>query len=254
MRLLLVVPPGILAAGGMHLLIAHFSPGEEDALLPFSALLGVVVVLVAWYFTRFAPRCTYVGEDGMATLTLRGRRDAQPSAKVLRFADAAELRASQTRHYLNCVYTGTEYDYRWQDPTGRALLRLKGKYMGQNRPPKAGSPFHFAAAAEVAWCVHYLARAQEQLEREGSIAFRVDSRRVVRVGPGFMEFHFGGEPVRVTQEEIREVSLGNGQFSFVHKDAKWYRSAGKYRFEYGNMANGKVFFLVLEKLMGYSWE
>jgi len=88
------------------------------------------------------------------------------------------------------------------------------------------------------------------LEIDFSFWFR---GRVVRVGPGFMEFHFGGEPVRVTREEIGAVSLAGGQFSFKHKDAKWYRSAGKFNFPYGQMANGKVFFLVLEKLMGYRW-
>jgi len=80
------------------------------------------------------------------------------------------------------------------------------------------------------------------------IAFRVDAagKRVVRVGPGFLEFHFGDGPVRVTGEEMGKVSLDQGHFSILHKDAKWYRSAGKYRFQYGAMANGK-------ELMGLRW-
>jgi hypothetical protein len=172
---------------------------------------------------------------------------------VLRFVDAAELRASQTRQFVNGVYAGTEYDFRWSDASGRELLRLKGTHRGKDGTPKPGDAFHFAAAAEVAWSVHYLERAQAQLEKEGSIAFRVDGRRVVRVGPGFMEFHFGDEPVRVAAEEMGDIGLGDGQFSFKHKDAKWYRSAGKYRFQYGAMANGKVFFLVMDKLMGVRW-
>ena len=41
----------------------------------------------------------------------------------------------------------------------------------------------------------------------------------------------------------------SGQFRIVHKDAKWFSRAGKFGFDYGRMANGKVFFL-----MGYRWD
>jgi hypothetical protein len=87
----------------------------------------------------------------------------------------------------------------------------------------------------------------------GYIQFRVDKRRFVRVGQGFLEFYFGDQPERVTQEDIASVSLSSGQFSFKHKDARWYSRAGKYSFPYGSMANGKVFFLAPDKLMGYTW-
>ena len=136
----------------------------------------------------------------------------------------------------------------------REHLKLTGTHRGKDGPPKPFDPFHFAASGEIAWSLHYLARAQAQLEREGSIPFRVDAKRVVRVGPGFMEFHFGGEPVRLTPADIAAVNLSQGTFSFKGVDAKWYSRAGKYNFNYGSMANGKVFFLALEKLMGYRWD
>jgi hypothetical protein len=101
-----------------------------------------------------------------------------------------------------------------------------------------------------------LARAERQLQDEGSIAFRVDAKRTVRVGPAFIEFHFGGGgdgPARVARDEIASVSLGQGIFAFKHKDARWYRSAGTYTFSYGEMSNGKVFLLALERHMGYRW-
>ena len=43
-------------------------------------------------------------------------------------------------------------------------------------------------------------------------------------------------------------------FQFKHKDAKWYKLSGKYSFQYGSMANAKVFLLALEKLVGYQWK
>jgi hypothetical protein len=74
------------------------------------------------------------------------------------------------------------------------------------------------------------------------------------VGPGFLEFHFGGEPVRVSKPEIASVTLGAGRFSFKHKDAKWFSQAGKYTFNYGAMGNAQVFLLALDSLMGYRWK
>ena len=226
---------------------------NRPALAIIAALIGAGIAALVWYATRFTHRCTYVGEDGIAIFDLVGQRDGQLTSQVLLFTDASGLRARQTRHFVNSVYRNTTYDYRWTDSVGRGLVRLAGTYVGKDRPPKAGDPFHLAAAAEVAWSIHYLARAQSQLQEEGSITFHVGGHRIVRVGLGFMEFHFDGEPVRVHRDEIASVTLGRGTFAFKHKDAKWYRSEGKYRFQYGEMANGKVFFLALDKLMGYRW-
>lgn len=154
---------------------------------------------------------------------------------------------------MNGAYRKTSYDFRWVDERGRRVAQLTGEYVGLDRLPRAGDLFNFVAAAEVAWSLHALARAEQQLQEEGSTPFRVDETRTLRVGPGFIEFHFGDEPVRVHRDEIGSVSFGGGVFSFKHKDAKWYRSAGKYSFGYGDMANGKVFLLALDKLMGYRW-
>jgi hypothetical protein len=253
LRLLVSLVPGTLVTLAI-LWAAVDPPFNADPVQQGLALAaGVALAAIIWYFTRFSHRCSYVGEDGIALFTLRGRRDAQPSPQVMRFEEVAELCAPQTRHYLNGVYAGTEYDFRWRDAAGKQRMRLKGRYVGQNKPPRAGDAYHFAAAAEAAWSNHFLARAAGELERTGAIPFRIEGKGGLRVGPGFIEFHFGDEPVRVTSEEIANVTLGDGQFSFVHKDAKWYRSAGKYRFPYGGMGNGRVFFLALEKLMGYQW-
>jgi hypothetical protein len=130
---------------------------------------------------------------------------------------------------------------------------MKGSYRQRKKGLKAGEPFRLLQAAEIAWSVHYLERANQVLTTEGSIPFRVDKHRVVRVGPSFLEFHFGGDPVRLQREDIASVNLGNGTFQFKHKDAKWYSLSGKYSFQYGTMANGRVFLLALEKLMGYQW-
>lgn len=229
------------------------SRADRESLAIVAYVVAGILFFLILLATRFKAVCSYVGERGVARFTLSGSRQAQPKSEVLVFEQAEELHAGQTRHYHNGIYTGTTYDYYWNGPDGRRLFRLKGQHRGNKNLPKRGSPFHFANAAELAWSRHYLARADRQLQSEGSIAFPVDKSRVVRVGPGFMEFHFGEAPVRLTRDEFASVNLSGGQFSFKHADAKWYSRAGKYSFSYGRMANAKVFIIALEKLMGYRW-
>ena len=228
-------------------------PAEREVYQALGLAVAVGALGITLLLTRFKAKCTFVAEDGIACFTLKRRREAQPKAQVLLFGDAHELRARQTRHYINGVYTGTAYDYTWTDRAGKRLWRSQGSYRQRKKGLRPGEPFRFIQAAEIAWSVHYLARAQQVLRSEGAIPFPVDKRRVVRVGPGFLEFRFGGEPVRLERNDIASVSLGGGTFQFKHKDAKWYSLSGKYSFQYGNMANGRVFLLALEKLMGYRW-
>ena len=248
---------GILAGGvfvfGGYYLGRNSSQDDRQVFQMIGYFLGAGALGITLLVTRFKVICSFVGEDGTASFTLKGRRDEKPKAQLLQFAQVEELRAKQTRQYINGVYTGTVYDYCWTGPGEQRLWRVKGSYRQRKKGLRAGEPFRFVQAAEIAWSVYYLERANKVLSTEGSIPFRIDSRRVVRVGPGFLEFHFGGEPMRLTREDIASVSLGSGTFQFKHKDAKWYSLSGRYSFQYGNMANARVFLLALEKLMGYRW-
>jgi len=223
----------------------------------FVRVVGVVVglglFLLVMLLTRFKAVCTYVGEKGAARFSVKGSPSARPRYELLVFSQASEVHTKQTRVIRNGSYSGTFYDYWWAGPQGRMLFRLNGRHTGNQGPPRQGDPWHFAHAAEVGFTSQYLDTVQQQLQTEGSIPFRVDHARWLRVGPGFLEFHFGGEPARVNRDDIASVSLDNGQFSFKHKDAKWYSSQGKYSFAYGQMANAKVFLLALDKLLGYRW-
>jgi len=253
-RLIMAVAVGgaILVAMGT---IAWFISDRSDAgsVRWLSYLLAPAGVIIVLFLTRFRATCSYVGVEGVERARVKRSLSAPPTIDRLIFSAASELHAAQTRHFVNGVYTGTTYDYSWNDQEGNRLLRLKGKYQGKKKPPKAGDRFHFGSAAEIAWSIHFLKRAEEHLKTAGSIPFRVDKKRWIRVGPGFLEFHFGGDPVRVTREEIAKVTLGSGRFAFKHKDAKWFSSEGKYNFRYGAMANARVFLMALDRLMGYRW-
>jgi len=119
--------PAAAVFGIVWVLTQGMRPSERESLrIIGGGMGGAVALLVAWYYTRFKHHCTYVGEGGAGLFELRGSRDRTPSTKVLRFADAADLRASQTRQFINGVYAGTVYDFRWTDAAGRERLRLKG--------------------------------------------------------------------------------------------------------------------------------
>lgn len=215
-----------------------------------SALVAFVLgPVLALYFTRFRVSCAYVGQLGAIRYTLRGDLQAKPTTEALLFEQAAELRTAQTRHYLNGAYTGTHYTFNWTNPQGRRVLLLKGKHMGQNGDPKSGDPYYFANASEIAWSMYLLNRADAELAQNGSLQFRIDAKKAVIVGPGFIEFHFNGRVDRCDAPDIKSITLNQGQFAIQHRDAKWYSSKGKFSFPYGIMPNARLFLLVLDRFL-----
>jgi len=245
LRILLVLIT--LGVGGI------FASSTEDTTQIVVIVVAVVVAWFAWAATSFSHFVTYVGDEGVARINLSGGRTGERKTELLRFADAVGLLTSTTHHSTNGSYQHTTYTYTWKDRTARDVFSISGQYNRDNIPPTDG--VNYARSAEIAWSQRQLKICFEQLEREGSIAFPLASGKVVRVGPGFLEFHgFQKEVVRVTKQEIAKVTLGGGDFFFKHVDAKWYSGKGKFEFSYANMSNARLFLLVLEKLMGYRWD
>ena len=182
--------PPSLVVGGMML-----AKIDEPAI---EILICLVWLPLAWYFTRFIRKCSFVGVNGIARVNCKGNRHKIDKREMFLFQDACDLRTSQTRMYHNGVYTGTTYSFIWSDPQGRKAFKLNGFYMGEKKPPKPKDPFHFAESAETWWSVWLLNRAQEELERQGSIRFRLGGENFVAVGPGFIELGLKGnvQPLR----------------------------------------------------------
>jgi hypothetical protein len=254
-RLIVALLVGGVGFGFFYLIaIQEDDRSDRQMFTIIGAVSGVIAFLIALVLAKFKATCSYVGDSGVATAIVRGNRGNPPKVELLVFNNAAELKASQVRQSVNGIYTGTNYNYIWNDFDGRKIFQLKGSYNAKKGAvPKSKSPYHLARMAEIAWSQVLLDRADLCLKEEGSIPFQIDSKRLVRVGPGFIEFHFGGEAVRVTKDDIAKVTLGSGTFSFQHKDAKWFSRQGKFSFPYGQMANAKVFLITLDKLMGYRW-
>jgi len=82
-RLLILLLPAAAVFGIVWVLTQGMRPSERESLrIIGGGMGGAVALLVAWYYTRFKHRCTYVGEGGAALFELRGSRDRTPSAKV----------------------------------------------------------------------------------------------------------------------------------------------------------------------------
>jgi hypothetical protein len=67
--------------------------------------------------------------------------------------------------------------------------------------------------------------------------------------------HVDGEHATIKVEELGGISLSGGELTVRHKDAKpgflGFGRSGIFTFTYASIANARVFFLALEKLMGY---
>ncbi len=216
-------------------------------------ILGLIGFWIVYLVTSFKHTCTFVGTKGLARYTIKGSREAEPTEELLEFDHVTDLFTGQTRHYTNGAYTGTHYFFRWDGPDGKHRLHLTGTFHSEPGNPVAKDPYHFAQAGEIAWSIHLLDQLQADLDKHGSVEFRVNRNDAVRVGIGFMEFCFGNGEERLDGEELQHISIAGGTFSFKTADAKWYSSKGKFSFNYANMANARCFLLVLNNLLGITF-
>jgi len=218
--------------------------------LPVIAVLSLApFLLFVWSITRFRHVSGFIGRVGAVRYTVTGRVTNRKKVEFIVFAEAAELRTKLTRRYLNGMYTGTKYTYTWVDFNGEPKLALSGRFDDSGRRPEPKNAFNFAEAAEIAWSNFQLRRADQELAQRGSLCFQVGYNKIVLIGPGFIEFHFGGRVDRCEAGDIKSIQLQNGQFSIQHRDARWFSSKGKFSFPYGEMGNARVFLFAVERFL-----
>ncbi len=207
------------------------------------AILFASLSLVAWFLTRFSGSCSFVGGTGACRFTCKGNRNRVSRKDLFLFEEAAELRTSQTRHYHNGIYTGTQYKFSWTDETGRVIFKLSGTYRGEKAPPKPKDPFHFAVSTEAAWTVHILGRLSQEKEETGLARFRLSGNNWVAVGDGHLQISRKGIVERLEFAEIGDVSIDSGVVKIKRVDAKegWFSSTGVHKFPYDSMANFQAF-------------
>jgi tetratricopeptide (TPR) repeat protein len=212
--------------------------------------LGLIGTLGGWGSTEFSHSCTYVGQLGVARYVCKKRRDHITDQRTLLFPWVTELRTSVTRRYRNSVYQGTDYSHAWSDAKGAVHFVIAGTYANEKGAPKDPTDYyHFALAAETTWSYYLLERADEELRRAGYLHFTLAGNDYVRVAPDWIELSFHGKQERRAASDIATVSLSQGQFTIKTADASgWFFKKGVFSFEYGKMANVRLFLLALEKL------
>jgi hypothetical protein len=120
---------GLIGAGlGWLLAFIYRMPEAETQAL--TGFLGIIFIIIT-YWTQLSHRCSYVGENGIAIHTLNGTRNGRPKTEILCFQDATNLYTSQTAYYVNRVYLGTFYNYRWEKKSGPAY-KLSGSYRSES--------------------------------------------------------------------------------------------------------------------------
>ncbi|MBI1915203.1 MAG: hypothetical protein HYS12_10760, partial [Planctomycetes bacterium] len=214
-------------------------------------VLGGLGLGIALLSTGFAHTCTYVGREGVARFRCSGSRE-QVKEEVFRFADATELRTSQTRHYTNGVYQNTAYNFTWTDAAGRARFVIGASHKSEQGNPPLKDLFHFATASEQAWTLYKLTEIQAQLRTDGMIYFGLGGRNWVKLGQERITLFFNGEEIDCHADEISQVRIEQGWVQVRRKDAKegWFSSRGVFKFPYGSLANAQLFLILMDKLVG----
>ncbi|WP_055075690.1 DUF6585 family protein [Pseudanabaena sp. 'Roaring Creek'] len=243
-----LIAGGLLAYG-----IRYISKTDEVNIIAIA--IGAIVGLILYLITEFRYSCSYVGEQGIVRLFIKGSRTAIPKKQQLCFKDASNLYVTQIRNYVNGIYAGTAYTYRWKQISGKDYC-LNGQYHAEKKVPKDGDKWHFANTAERVWSIYLLESVNEKLNSLGYVEFPMTGNpKAVRIGRGFMEFVTKDkEPQRVAVTEMKDITLGGGVFQFKHQDAKWWSGKGKYSFTYSNIPNARLFLIVLESLTGIRWQ
>jgi hypothetical protein len=234
------------------------SQTERSALLVVASVIagGLVtslVLLALLMEVRRRRRCSYVGTEGVAQYQGRYNVNRPPDESVFMFSDASYLRSAQTRHYTNSFYTGTNFAFTWYDTLDEPVFTIGGVYGSETGLPKWPSRYYFGQAAETAWSDYAIDHLQETLDEAGYVDFPVGETLLIRIRPGEIEFIKGKGSYRMAAGEIKRLSLDGGRFTFRHKDASFFGSAGKFHFLYGDVANAKLFLHCLSALVGCSF-
>ncbi len=230
------------------------NPGRYGNLREAIAL--VVALFVLWRCSSKVAialaSCSYVGTNGVAEYLWDDTLIERQKPRLLRFENAAELRVTQARIYINNAYMHTTYIYHWTDKVGKTVYILNGLYrQNQKKLTREQIRYIFTTASEDAWSVFALERAKSELNQHGLVRFNAKDNNALILGNGFLEIQQRGETVRLNADELARVSIANGVVTIAHKDAKrnLFGSQGFYKFDYYDIANAKLFLGLLNALM-----
>ena len=147
-------------------------------------LVSLVFGITGFWVMGFSHTCTYVGTKGIAWYQCRGSRDRFTRTDVFLFKNADDLRTSQTRQYVNGIYSGTNYNYTWSTEKGKVIYTLAGRYRSEKGTPKPSNPFYFAFAAEAAWSQYLLRNIDRLTDDDNLVFFALTRGNYIQIGRG----------------------------------------------------------------------
>jgi hypothetical protein len=191
-----------------------------------------------------------VGREGIARFLRLGNR-GKFDTRILRFRDAAELRATKTLRYSNRVLHGIDYSFTWTDASGRAVFRIAGTYKAVPGKLVSSDSYHFATAAEVAWSNYLLRQIWPQFLAGEMIFFCLGGGDWLRIDEHQMVVCLQGDSTHYDMEEISEVRTEQGWFEIRRKD--WdgdSTSSVIFKVPYGNLSNAQLLLFLLDRHFG----
>lgn len=252
--IIVIVLIAVLGAVIGGVVLAAFTNGNPAAMAAGGLLGGSGFGYLMYRSEAKKNSVSYTASKGIARYIYDEDATEREKGAVFLFGNAVELRTGQTRHYTNGIYTGTDYFFNWTGPDGRQVFRLGGRYTAEKSLPKSDDPFHFARAAETAWSRYLLQFVNSELERSGAFRFNLRGNNCVVAGPGFLDLYMNGQQIRCPVDEIANVDMNQGVITVRRTDAKsgflGIGSTGIFRFTYSELANGRVFMMLLDQLVG----
>jgi hypothetical protein len=221
-------------------------------LLGYAGIPLALGALLGYYAGTKEYVCTYLGEEGAAIYSFTGDPMKLESV-VFPFSTAEYLRTTQTRHFTNGFYQRTDYTFIWTDANGAKCFLLQGSYDDQ-KMIGPGNRILLARACELFWTYHLYARAQRMLSLGGTVQFPLLGNDFVRVGMGYLELQQGGKSIHFEAADIAQMTIERGVFTLRRKDAKsgflGIGASGTFQLEYSNLANARLFLLLLKQFGG----
>lgn len=158
-------------------------PGSDSwamLLLAVPCLLigGLLLFLILRVWLK--PNRVYIYQKGFIWKVVN-RKGEEKSSLLVNFDDVESIAYAKTRSYTNGVYSGTSFDFKVLDPTGKMLLRKKGSYRNKNEEEDRGGWLYYSLEAiDCQWTKVGLERLNQQLEKHGELIFKNDKgRRII---------------------------------------------------------------------------
>jgi hypothetical protein len=251
---------GTVGAGLMYslgFLNSHLSAPESGFAMRLM-IFGFVVLGGFAFLATGADTCTYLGEHGIVDFRFSPDPAKRSSPKFFLFSDAAELRTEFVDKFVNGAYTGTTYNFWWRDAHKRMLYSVSGRYLlsDENGTPSPKSTFHLGKWAEDLWSQRLLPTKLEEMNATGAVQFGLYGEDFVSVGRDYLEVRQKGQTHRVPLADIGDFDVRRGIVKLITADARegilGVGSHGVFSFEYGKLANAKLFFLLVQDLLARS--